>query len=130
MNPESNIGDQNICFFFDNDQYICIIWEPDFDTSKPNLHIVDAKTNGDIVNAAYEFETGKFYKHGSCKEYLNDNVLEKLNEFLQTDVDELIKQSYTVDIKTYWNFCILEWNMNNSDHEIDVNLSFKPLTNN
>lgn len=85
----------------------------------PHFHIVDKSTLGDKFHTCIKIEVAEYFHHTGKEDTLNSKERKQLVDFLN-------KNDKWGD--NYWKIVIQEWNRNNSDYDINPNLSMPDYT--
>lgn len=82
----------------------------------PHFHIVDKRTLGKEFHTCVEIKTNKYFHHTGKEDVLNSKQRKNLNDFFKQ------KHKSTKLNLTNWEFCIVLWNMNNSNMNVPEDL--------
>ena len=85
----------------------------------PHFHIRDVSTRGQKFHTCIEIKTNKYFHHTGKEDVLSTKEKKALYNFLNS------KDKYG---ESNWKVLIKEWNRNNSDMEIDINLKTPDYT--
>lgn len=82
----------------------------------PHVHIRDADTMGEKFSSCVKLESAEYFTHGGkYKDKFNSKERKAFDEFMN---------KYEEDFKmTNFEYCLREWNRNNSSHKIDLDIS-------
>lgn len=82
----------------------------------PHVHVRDADTQGKKFEACVKLEVAEYFPHGGKYE-------DKFNSKERKSFDEFMNK-YEEDFNmTNYEYCLREWNRNNSQHKIPLNIS-------
>lgn len=79
----------------------------------PHFHIRDVKTRGNEFHTCVEIKTNRYFHHTGKEGVLNGKERKALYDFLNSN------DKYG---ESNWKVLIKEWNRNNSDMEISIDL--------
>ncbi|MCH5167574.1 MAG: hypothetical protein J1F35_06725 [Erysipelotrichales bacterium] len=86
----------------------------------PHFHIRDIQTRGNNFHTCIEIKTNKYFHHTGKEDILNSHQRNSLYDFLKSN-DKYGEKN--------WQVLIKEWNRNNSDTEIPINLDMPDYRN-
>lgn len=85
---------------------LIVVFEGDACQEFPHFHVIDAKTCGNKINAAYDLKEGKFLLHGS--------VISKLSNRNLKLIQKIISSKHSFLNRTVWRIIYNCWNSNNN----------------
>ena len=101
---------------------LIIVFRNDACQTNPHFHVVDFKTCGNRINAAYDLKTGRYMLHGSVIRPLSNKNLQIIQKILKTKPKDSI---YTI-----WQLIQNTWKgYNTNDFSGEPNLPLPTLSN-
>ena len=101
------LSEQELCSYHKN-KYGIMLWNEDSNKSEPHFHIIDNKTHGEKVNAAYSMIDGKFIDHGSVISPVSNNVLRI--------IERMLKRKPSKNEPSLWEFIQFSWSLFNESN--------------
>ena len=99
-------------------KYTIIVWTND-SGNIPHFHIVDSSTRGKIFHTCIKIESPEYFHHSGKEDILNSKERKELINFFNKN-DKWGERNWIVLLK--------EWERNNSNTSIDINLPMPDYT--
>ena len=82
----------------------------------PHFHIIDENTMGQQFHCCVRIDCAQYFKHTGKEDVLNSSKRKELVEFLTSASEDEPE-------KTNWQVVLVEWNRNNSNKKVPLDLT-------
>ena len=84
-----------------------------------HVHIWDTSTNGKKVSVCVKLDRPEYFIHTTAKDTFTDEQLSAFLKFMKTPYQGPL-QYKGAKIQTMWDYTVVQWNLENSDHLLSI----------